>query len=203
MEPSNQKDEKSTTEERCWNVPLNDLPHIKSYWRHCSSGGFYRVIITTNTFATNKEFVPTVVYTDSDGEAWSRPLEQFLARFKFFGLGRYYNQELIDAMANNTPHDYVCLGYSMEKLLYAYKGELYVRWGDGDDKCSSWNYKEQLERIERHHAPTFLSPELIAAERYYDHLKNINELVKGINEMTEYLTSESLFATTEGINNGT
>ncbi len=48
-----------------------------------NSGNVYKVLMITNEMAkSNKLFVPTVVYDDKHGDLWSRPLSDFLEKFR-------------------------------------------------------------------------------------------------------------------------
>ena len=50
---------------------------------HISSGNTYELLMLTNeTAKNNRSFVPTAVYKDKQGVLWSRPISEFLEKFK-------------------------------------------------------------------------------------------------------------------------
>jgi hypothetical protein len=50
---------------------------------HISSGNTYELLMLTNeTAKNNRSFVPTVVFEDKQGVLWSRPISEFLEKFK-------------------------------------------------------------------------------------------------------------------------
>lgn len=60
----------------------NVMPKDDSLWTHIVTKKVYKVICTSNTTATKRNWVSTVVYEDERGNIWSRPIEEFLARMK-------------------------------------------------------------------------------------------------------------------------
>lgn len=51
-------------------------PANNSKWKH-TSGKIYRVLMLTNLSATKEDYPITVVYEDSKGDIWSRPLSKW------------------------------------------------------------------------------------------------------------------------------
>lgn len=64
------------------------MPETGQIWQH-HMGGDYRIICMANTSSTREDFPPTVVYkgVGDRGRTWSRPLEDFLKKFKMVKLG--------------------------------------------------------------------------------------------------------------------
>lgn len=58
---------------------IDDIESM-SVWVHKDKSTFYQIIVVTNLTATNRDFVPQVVYQSFDGEVYSRPVEKFLER---------------------------------------------------------------------------------------------------------------------------
>lgn len=52
-----------------------------SLWRHFG-GQLYRIVCLSNLKAKNPAFLKTVTYESEDGVYWSRPISEFLDRFK-------------------------------------------------------------------------------------------------------------------------
>ena len=57
--------------------------NINCCYMHIGSLNTYKILMITNDKATkNQSFVPTVVYEDRRGDLWSRPVSEFLEKFK-------------------------------------------------------------------------------------------------------------------------
>lgn len=59
------------------------LPQPRTRWRHRDIEREYEVLMVTNEHATRQlDFPTTVVYQDTAGRTWSRPLSEWAARFE-------------------------------------------------------------------------------------------------------------------------
>ena len=50
-------------------------------YQHIKSGKIYTLLMVTNQYSERAGFPPTAVYHDEDGHLWSRPLDEFKAKF--------------------------------------------------------------------------------------------------------------------------
>lgn len=67
------------------------LPEPNSFWLHERTGGRYRVICVTNTFAPSEKFPVTVVYQNiKEGHIWSRRYDSWCQSFV------EYDEDFID-----------------------------------------------------------------------------------------------------------
>lgn len=58
------------------------LPEIGSFWQHVGSEEVYCVELVTNVHATKPEWPVTIVYQDAEMRVWSRPAEEWHAKFR-------------------------------------------------------------------------------------------------------------------------
>ena len=56
---------------------------IGTDWVHHRKQTVYEVLALTNLYGSDNDtkFPPTVVYQDSEGKIWSRPVKDFLVKF--------------------------------------------------------------------------------------------------------------------------
>lgn len=57
-------------------------------YKHNTSGKIYTVLLVANEKADREDWsAPCFVYSDQNGNIWTRPIEQFLKRCTKFNLG--------------------------------------------------------------------------------------------------------------------
>lgn len=58
-------------------------PKPLSWWRHKESGNEYQVLLITNEGCSKEGFQPTVVYVDTKGKPYSKPVSEWSEKFDY------------------------------------------------------------------------------------------------------------------------
>jgi S-adenosylmethionine hydrolase len=107
---------------------------IEGLYIHINKGSIYKLKMLTNMNSRNNNFKPTVVYEDKFGEIWSRPMNEFIVKFKAA-------DELDKALKNFA----VAIGITLEKFFSL--GEIFATFNSSLDPEAMKEINSQLDLI--------------------------------------------------------